>query len=161
MLADTDLDVELSSNGQRTFVDGIEFTNDIRTPSVSQAASAISALSVCRHYCVELQRKLAKRQSLVLDGRDIGSYVLPDATIKFFVTASPEVRARRRYVEMLEKGEDADYEDVLQEMKQRDFNDSNRVLAPTKQAEDAIYIDTSEKNINELVDEMLETIQKK
>lgn len=161
MLADTDLDVELSSNGQRTFVDGIEFTNDIRTPSVSQAASAISALSVCRHYCVELQRKLAKRQSLVLDGRDIGSYVLPDATIKFFVTASPEVRARRRYVEMLEKGEDADYENVLQEMKQRDFNDSNRVLAPTKQAEDAIYIDTSEKNINELVDEMLEIIQKK
>lgn len=159
MLADTDLDVELSPNGQRTFVDGIEFTEDIRTPAVAQAASAISALGVCRLYCVELQRELAERQSLVLDGRDIGSYVLPDATVKFFVTASPEVRAKRRYYEMLEKGEDVDYEDVLQEMKQRDFDDSNRALAPTKQADDAVFIDTTGRSIDELVEEMLGIIQ--
>ncbi|GEM_PF-258079 len=161
MLADTDLDVELASDGQRTFVDGIEYTQDIRTPAVSQAASDISALSVCRQYCVDLQRALAERQSLVLDGRDIGTYVLPNATVKFFVTARPEVRAKRRYEEMLQKGESGNYEDVLLEMKQRDFNDSNRALAPTKQADDAIYIDTSERSIDELVEEMLEAVKKK
>ncbi|NLV99483.1 MAG: (d)CMP kinase [Clostridiaceae bacterium] len=161
MLADTDLDVELSPDGQRTFVDGIDVTDDIRTPAVSQAASDISALSVCRHFCVDRQRALAERQSLVLDGRDIGTYVLPDASVKFFVTASPEVRAKRRYEEMLQKGESSNYDDVLLEMKQRDFNDSNRALAPTKQADDAIFIDTSGRSVADLVEEMLDLVNKK
>ena len=161
MLTDTDLDVELSPEGQRTYVDGVDYTDDIRTPEVSLAASAISALSVCRHYCVELQRELAARQSLILDGRDIGTYVLPDATVKFFITASPEVRARRRYEEMQAKGDNGVYEDVLQEMIQRDHNDSNRALAPTKQAEDAILIDTDGRSIAELIEEMLAVIEQK
>lgn len=161
MLTDTDLDVELSPEGQRTYVDGVDYTDDIRTPEVSLAASAISALSVCRHYCVELQRELAARQSLILDGRDIGTYVLPNATVKFFITASPEVRARRRYEEMLAKGDNGIYEDVLQEMIQRDHNDSNRALAPTKQAEDAILIDTDGRSIAELIEEMLAAIEQK
>lgn len=161
MLTDTDLDVELSPEGQRTYVDGVDYTDDIRTPEVSSAASAISALSVCRHYCVELQRELAARQSLILDGRDIGTYVLPNATVKFFITASPEVRARRRYEEMQAKGDNGVYEDVLQEMIQRDHNDSNRALAPTKQAEDAILIDTDGRSIAELIEEMLAVIEQK
>lgn len=161
MLTDTDLDVELSPEGQRTYVDGVDYTDDIRTPEVSLAASAISALSVCRHYCVELQRELAARQSLILDGRDIGTYVLPNATVKFFITASPEVRARRRYEEMQAKGDNGVYEDVLQEMIQRDHNDSNRALAPTKQAEDAILIDTDGRSIAELIEEMLAAIEQK
>ncbi|HHU04353.1 MAG TPA: (d)CMP kinase [Fastidiosipila sp.] len=161
MLTDTDLDVELSPEGQRTYVDGVDYTDDIRTPEVSLAASAISALSVCRHYCVELQRELAARQSLILDGRDIGTYVLPNATVKFFITASPEVRARRRYEEMQAKGDNGVYEDVLQEMIQRDHNDSNRALAPTKQAEDAILIDTDGRSIAELIEEMLAVIEQK
>ena len=161
MLTDTDLDVELSPEGQRTYVDGVDYTDDIRTPEVSLAASAISALSVCRHYCVELQRELAARQSLILDGRDIGTYVLPNATVKFFITASPEVRARRRYEEMQAKGDNGVYEDVLQEMIQRDHNDSNRALAPTKQAEDAILIDTDRRSIAELIEEMLAVIEQK
>ncbi|MDD4541506.1 MAG: (d)CMP kinase [Eubacteriales bacterium] len=161
MLDETNLDVKLSGSGQRTFVDGIDYTDDIRTPEVSQAASDISALAACRRYCVELQRELAERQSLVLDGRDIGTYVLPDATVKFFVTASPQVRAKRRYEEMLAKGENGTYEDVLKEMKQRDFNDSTRALAPTKQAEDAIFIDSSERSIEKLVEEMLGIINEK
>ena len=161
MLTDTDLDVELSPEGQRTYVDGVDYTDDIRTPEVSLAASAISALSVCRHYCVELQRELAARQSLILDGRDIGTYGLPNATVKFFITASPEVRARRRYEEMQAKGDNGVYEDVLQEMIQRDHNDSNRALAPTKQAEDAILIDTDGRSIAELIEEMLAVIEQK
>ncbi len=161
MLAATDLDVGLAPDGQRTFVDGIEFTQDIRTPAVSQAASDISALSVCRHFCVDLQRALADRQSLVLDGRDIGTYVLPQATVKFFVTASLEIRARRRYEEMLQKGENGNYEDVLLDMQQRDYNDSNRALAPTKQAEDAILIDTSGRSVDDLVEEMLDLVKKR
>lgn len=110
---------------------------------------------------MELQRELAARQSLILDGRDIGTYVLPNATVKFFITASPEVRARRRYEEMQAKGDNGVYEDVLQEMIQRDHNDSNRALAPTKQAEDAILIDTDGRSIAELIEEMLAVIEQK
>lgn len=144
----------------RTLLDGEDVSDYIRTPAVSQMASDCSALPVVREKLVELQRELGKQKSVVMDGRDIGTNVFPDAEIKFFVTATAEERAKRRYLELLAKGETVEYQAVLSDMKIRDYNDSTRSLHPLKQAEDAILLDTTHMTIEEVIARIMEEIER-
>ena len=139
------LDVVYEGDNQQVLVNGRNVTGMIRTPEVSIAASKVGVVPKVRLKLVELQREIASRSDVVMDGRDIGSYVLPDAAVKVFITASVEVRAQRRFVELKAKGNDAvTYEEVLTDMKFRDANDSSRAFAPLKQADDAVLLDTSD-----------------
>lgn len=139
------LDVVYEGDNQQVLVNGRNVTGMIRTPEVSIAASKVGVVPKVRLKLVELQREIASRSDVIMDGRDIGSYVLPDAAVKVFITASVEVRAQRRFVELKAKGNDAvTYEEVLTDMKFRDANDSSRAFAPLKQADDAVLLDTSD-----------------
>lgn len=151
------LDVELLyENGlQKVFCNGKDCSVLIRTSEIGEGASVISQYASVREKLLDLQRNVARQHSCVMDGRDIGSVVLPHANKKFFLTASPEVRARRRTLEFREKGEPANYENILEEVKKRDERDMNRAVAPLKQVEDAIFIDSSDLNIEEVVDRIL------
>lgn len=139
---------------QRVFVNDEDVSDCIRTPEVSMAASAVSALPAVRQFLLQLQRDLAASSNVIMDGRDIGTVVLPDAGLKIFLTASPEERARRRYLELQEKGVDTTLEAVLEDMRQRDHNDSSRAAAPLKAAEDAVLIDTTGCSLEEAVERM-------
>jgi len=143
LLEDIDLKTVYVDGEQQILLNGVNVMPYIRTPEMSTAASDISALPCVRKKLVEMQREVAKQYDVVLDGRDIGTYVLPDAPYKFFLTADPAERARRRHAELLSKGIHKDYDDVLSEMLQRDANDSSRALAPLKKADDAILIDAT------------------
>lgn len=143
VLADTQVDIRFVDGEQRVFLDGEDVSDDIRTPVASMMASAVSAKSPVRAFLLEMQRKLARENNVVMDGRDIGTVVLPDATVKIYLTATAEDRAMRRYKELIEKGQKVTYEDVLSDQKQRDFNDMNRPIAPLKQADDAVLADTT------------------
>ena len=139
------LDVVYEGDNQQVIANGRNVTGMIRTPEVSIAASKVGVVPKVRLKLVELQREIASRSDVVMDGRDIGSYVLPNAAVKVFVTASVEVRAQRRFIELKAKGnETVTYEEVLADMKFRDANDSSRAFAPLKQAEDAVLLDTSD-----------------
>lgn len=161
MLPDTDVTIEYRDDAQHIILDGEDVNGFIRTEEISQAASVISTIPEVRVKLVELQRALAKNQNIVMDGRDIGTYVLPDAPYKFYVTASPEVRARRRYLEYEQKGtlDGRSFEQILEEIKERDYRDSNREFAPLRPAEDAVIIDTSEMDIDTAVNSVLERLQ--
>ncbi|NLA95594.1 MAG: (d)CMP kinase [Clostridiaceae bacterium] len=161
MLASTTMEIDLSDRVQKTLVDGEDMSPYIRTPEASKAASDISTLPVCRDYCVRIQRELGKRQALILEGRDIGTYVFPDAPVKFFVTASAEARAQRRLKDLEKAGIETSMEEVLSEMEERDRQDAERELAPTKRAEDAILIDSSRMSAAEVVDAMIDVIRQK
>ncbi len=156
---DIDLDIKYVDGTQRTFLDGEDVSEKIREPHVSMAASNVSSLKCVRLKMVDMQRKIANSMSCVLDGRDIGSYVLPNAEYKFYITASVDVRATRRYKELVEKGHEVDFEQLKAEIEQRDFNDKNRDFAPLKQAEDAIYLDTSDLSIEEVLQKILSYIE--
>lgn len=145
------LDVEHKDGVQRTLLDGRDVSEAIREPHVSMAASAVSKLPSVRLKMTEKQREIARKSSCVLDGRDIGTVVLPDADFKFFLTASPLVRARRRYLEYLSQGHKVDYEKLLEEIRLRDEQDETRALAPLKKADDAVEIDTSDLSIEEVI----------
>ena len=151
------VDVELLyENGvQKVFCNGKDCSALIRTSEIGEGASVISQYASVREKLLDLQRNVARQHSCVMDGRDIGSVVLPHANKKFYLTASPEVRARRRTLEFREKGEPTNYEAVLEEVKKRDERDMNRAVAPLKQVEDAIFIDSSDLNIEEVVDRIL------
>ena len=151
------IDVELLyENGvQKVFCNGTDCSTLIRTSEIGEGASVISQYASVREKLLDLQRNVARQHSCVMDGRDIGSVVLPHANKKFYLTASPEVRARRRTLEFREKGEPANYENILEEVKKRDERDMNRAVAPLKQVEDAIFIDSSDLNIEEVVDRIL------
>ena len=136
---------------QQMFLQGENVTDQIRTPEVSMAASGVSAHSCVRAYLLDLQRRLARENNVIMDGRDIGTVVLPDADVKIFLTASSAVRAKRRFNELIAKGEDITYEKVLADVEKRDYADSHRAISPLKQAEDAIIADTSELNFEESV----------
>lgn len=129
---------------QHMLVNGEDVTDRIRLPEVSAAASKVAAVGAVRSYLLEMQRQLAREHDVIMDGRDIGTVVLPDATVKIFLTASAEARAQRRRKELEEKGQPADYETVLADIRQRDYQDTHREIAPLKQAEDAILVDTSD-----------------
>lgn len=158
MLSDTKVDVALHEGGQRVFLDGRDVTEDIREHRVSKTASDISALPVVRKKMAELQRQIAAKSSCVLDGREIGSFVLPGADYKFFLTASAGVRAARRTKELAEKGQHLAYEEVLRDIESRDQRDAGRAFAPLKCVSDAVVVDSSELTAAEVVDKFLNVI---
>ncbi|MBQ4561494.1 MAG: (d)CMP kinase [Clostridia bacterium] len=145
---------------QRVYLNGEDVSNDIRTPEISMYASAVSAIPEVRAFLLDLQRDMAKKHNVIMDGRDIGTVILPDATVKIFMTASPEGRAKRRYKELCEKGIETTYEEVLSDMIERDRNDSTRDVAPAVPAEDAIHFDNSSDGIENSVAELIEIIDK-
>ena len=142
-----DIDVKLSFNDEGTqivLLNGEDVSSFIRTPEASMFASAVSAIPEVRAFLLDLQRNMAKSDNVIMDGRDIGTVVLPDAKIKIFLTASPEKRAMRRHKENIEKGIDSTYEEVLKDVNQRDYQDSHREIAPLKPAKDSVLVDTSD-----------------
>lgn len=154
--------IEYAEDGlQHMIMNGMDVTEDIRTQEISQKASLISAHACVREMLLDMQRDLANAYDVVMDGRDIGTVVLPKATVKIFLTASAEVRAKRRCNELLAKGQKAKYETVLKEIQQRDYQDTHREIAPLKMARDSIKVDTSEMNIEETVAALLKIIREK
>ena len=143
VLADTTVDIRFVNGEQHVFLDGDDVSEEIRTPIASMMASAVSAKSEVRAFLLEMQRKLARENDVLMDGRDIGTVVLPNATVKIFLTASAEERARRRYEELLTKGMSVTFEEVYDDMVKRDYADSHREIAPLKQADDAVLADTT------------------
>ncbi len=133
-------------------VDGTEVESKIRTPEISEAASIYSALPPVRASLVQAQREIGHRKSVIMDGRDIGTNVFPDAQYKFYLTATAEERADRRYKELVERGQEVVYEEILEDIRQRDHNDMTRVLNPLRKAEDAIEVDSTHMSIDEVVD---------
>jgi cytidylate kinase len=133
-------------------MNGMDVTGDIRSQDISQKASLVSAHAVVREVLLDMQRDVARKNNVIMDGRDIGTVVLPNADVKIFLTASPEVRAKRRTDELTAKGQKAVYETILKEIIQRDYQDSHRLVAPLKQADDAVLVDTSNLNIEEVME---------
>lgn len=148
MLDDTDIDF---CSGD-VILDGEVINDQIRTPEMSMAASACSALGMVRTKLVQLQRGMGQKKSVIMDGRDICEVVLPDAEYKYYLTAAAEERARRRTLELQEKGQDVTFEQVLEDIQQRDYNDMNRAVTPLRKAEDAVEIDSTSMSIEEVVD---------
>lgn len=151
MLADTKIDVTQENGVQHVYLDGNDVSSAIRENAVSKAASDISAVPCVRYKMVELQREIASRCDTVLDGRDIGTFVLPNAEYKIFLTASAEERAKRRYTELKAKGSTLTLEQIKDDIVKRDYNDSHRTLAPLKKADDATEVDTTAMSIDDVV----------
>ena len=158
MLSSTELDIRFLDGEQVVMLDNENVNGLIRTPEVSMMASECSALGVVRDFLLDMQRNLAKRNSVVMDGRDIGTVVLPNAKVKIFLTASALARAKRRYNELLEKGANVDLDSVLKDIEERDYNDSHREIAPLKQAEDATLVDTTELDLEQSFELLLKTV---
>lgn len=144
---------------QHMYLNGEDVTTDIRQHEISAYASAVSAIPQVRAFLLEMQRSFARTNNVVMDGRDIGTVVLPDAQVKIFLTADPEDRARRRYEELLQRGQQADYDTVLKDLIQRDYNDSHRESAPLKQADDAILLDTTGNTLEQSYELVLNTVK--
>lgn len=155
------VDLKFVDNEQKIFLCGEEVSGEIRTPEVSMMASRVSAILAVREFLFDLQRDLAKKNNVIMDGRDIGTVILPDADVKIFLTASLEKRAQRRYKEMLGKGLDVTYDGILSDIKKRDYDDSHRKVAPLKPAVDAILVDTSDYSLEESIRLVLDVIRKK
>lgn len=153
------LDIRLVDGTQHVYLNGEDVSEAIRAEAIGMAASAVSAHGAVRAFLLETQRSLAAGQNVLMDGRDIGTVVLPHATVKIFLTASPEARARRRCLELRQKGKDADYETVLADIRRRDEQDTNRPIAPLREAEDAIRIDTSEIDFDQSFELLKRTIR--
>lgn len=159
-----DIDVKLSFNDEGTqivLLNGEDVSSFIRTPEASMVASAVSAIPEVRAYLLDLQRNMAKSDNVIMDGRDIGTVVLPDAKIKIFLTASPEKRAMRRHKENIEKGIDSTYEEVLKDVNQRDYQDSHREIAPLKPAENSVLVDTSDYDFDGSKELLLKVIKER
>ena len=159
MLPTVDLDIKYIDGVQHVYLDGKDVSKEIREHRMSKAASDISRIPAVRLKLVEMQRALAAKYDCVLDGRDITSYVLPNADYKFFITASPEVRAKRRFDELTAKGETIDFSVLLEDIKKRDYNDSHRDFAPLTRTEDSVYIDTSDMSIEDVLTKVLSYIK--
>ncbi len=157
---DINLEIKYIDGTQHTYLDDEDVSEKIREPHVSMAASNISSLKCVRLKMVDMQRKIASQMSCVLDGRDIGSFVLPNADFKFYITASSEVRADRRYKELTLKGHKVDFNELKKEIEQRDYNDKNRDFAPLTKAKDAIEIDTSFMTIEQVTNNVLSHIER-
>lgn len=161
VLDKTDIDIKYLNGEQQIFLNGENVSEEIRTPEVSVGASNVAVIPEVRLRMVDMQRKLAETRSVIMDGRDIGTYVLPNADVKIFLTASVDERAKRRYDELLEKGTNITYEEVKSDMEYRDKNDSEREFAPLKAADDAIIVDTTEYSRERSVEIVIETIKKR
>ena len=161
-LDDVNIEIEHQEDGvQHMILNGQDVTGEIRTPEMSKYASGVSAQKCVRDYLLEMQRKFARKHNVVMDGRDIGTVVLPHAQVKIFLTASPEERAKRRFEELTAKGERVTFEKVLQDMKARDKQDSERAIAPLKAAPDAVKLDTSGYEIEQSVGAILDIVRRK
>ncbi len=154
------MQIRYIDGAQRVLVNGEDVSDKIRTPEVSMAASAVSSLPAVRRFLFDLQRDIAKTNNVIMDGRDIGTVVLPDAQVKIFLTASAEIRAQRRFEELTEKGEMVTYEAVLADMEKRDYDDSHREAAPLKAAEDAVLVDSSSLDLQQTVAVMKAIVEK-
>ena len=161
VLDDIKIDIQYREDGQRIILNGEDVSGKIREPEVSIGASDIAVIPSVRLKLVELQRELAKNNNVIMDGRDIGTYVLPDANVKIFLTASVDERAKRRVLEFKQKGQELDIEKVKEDIKYRDKNDSEREFAPLKQADDAVLLDSTEYDFNQVVEKVIEIINSK
>ena len=156
------VEIEYDEDGlQHMMMNGMDVTKDIRTPDISQKASLISAHACVRDMLLDMQRELAEQNNIVMDGRDIGTVVLPHATVKIFLTASPEVRAKRRCDELSAKGQKVDYNKVLKDIQQRDYQDTHREIAPLKMSRDSIKVDTSDMTIEEVLEKLKDIVAQK
>ncbi len=155
------IDIEYTNGTQRMFLNGEDVSDKIRTPEISMGASDVSAIPAVREKLVALQRELSCTKNVIMDGRDIGTHVLPNADVKIFLTASPEIRAKRRHKELLEKGIDINLEQVFVDIKERDRQDQTRAVSPLRKASDAIELDTSELTFEESVSRVLDLINNK
>ncbi len=162
LLSSINVDLTFNEKGdQVVLLDGEDVSGVIRTPEASMMASKISAIPAVRAYLLDLQRNMAKTHNVIMDGRDIGTVVLPDAQVKIFLTASPEARAQRRYTELVEKGMDVKYEDILQDVITRDYNDTHRETAPLKPAEGCVMVDTTELDFEQSVEKIISVIKER
>lgn len=159
MLPDIHIDVKYEDGVQCVYLNGENLGDRIRRPEISMAASDVSSVPVVRAFLLDTQRDIARRNSVVMDGRDIGTVILPDADVKVFMVASPEARALRRTKELEEKGMPASFDDVLREMKERDAQDSGRAIAPAIPAPDAIHLDNSGMSVEESVQAVIDLIE--
>lgn len=147
--------IEYVNGEQQVFLNGENVTAYLRTEEVGRMASSTSIYPDVRFKLVELQRKLAKKENVIMDGRDIGTYVLPDANVKIYLTASSDARAKRRYLELTQKGEKCDYDEIKKDIEERDYRDMHREFAPLRQAEDAVLVDTSDMTIEDVINSIL------
>ena len=159
LLPETKVELRYIDGAQQVFLNGEDVSEAIRMPEASMAASNVSAIPAVRTFLLDLQRDMAKNNNVIMDGRDIGTVILPDAQYKFFLTASAEVRADRRFKELKEKGIDVDYNALLEEIIQRDYNDSHRETAPLRQADDAILIDSSNMTLEESINAIADRVK--
>ena len=156
------INIEYDEDGvQHMIMNGMDVSGDIRTQDISQKASLVSAHAVVRDVLLDMQRDVAKQHNVIMDGRDIGTVVLPKADVKIFLTASPEVRAKRRTDELIAKGQKANYDQILKEIQQRDYQDTHRPIAPLKMAKDSIKVDTSDLDIEGVVAAIREIVGRK
>lgn len=160
IIDEINLDVEIIDGVQNIFMNGENVSDLIRTPQISMAASNVSAVIEVRNKLVDIQRDLSKSKSVIMDGRDIGTVVLPNADTKIYLTASPEERAKRRYNELINKGSKVSYQEVYDDLIIRDRNDSTRAASPLKAADDAIILDTTGMSLEEVVNESIKLINK-
>lgn len=161
LLPNINIEVKYENGSQRVYLNGEDLGDRIRTPEMSMYASAVSAIPAVRAFLLDTQKDIARKNSVIMDGRDIGTVILPDADLKVFLTASPECRARRRYDELVAKGQNVRYEDVLDEMNERDKNDSTRATAPAVAAADAITFDNTGMGLEETVEKIISMIAEK
>ena len=160
ILPEISIEVKYENSAQVIYLNGVNHGDAIRTPEMSMYASHVSAIPAVRAFLLETQKQIAKTNSVIMDGRDIGTVILPNADVKIFLTASAECRAMRRYNELCARGQSVRYEDVLAEMNQRDEQDSSRAIAPAKPAEDAIILDNSDLDFDQSVDAIIEIVNK-
>lgn len=162
MLPNITVELKFDEKGeQRVYLNGEDVSSLIRTPEISMAASSVSQIPAVRDFLLELQRSIARDNNVIMDGRDIGTVVLPNADVKIFLFASPECRAERRYKELIEKGQDVKYEDVLKDVNDRDYQDSHREIAPLKPTEESVMADTTGKALPESIEMVVSVIKEK
>lgn len=162
MLPGITVELKFDDEGeQRVYLNGEDVSSLIRTPEISMAASSVSRIPKVREFLLELQRSIARENNVIMDGRDIGTVVLPNADVKIFLFASPECRAERRYKELIEKGQDVKYEDVLKDVNDRDYQDSHREIAPLKPTDESVMADTTGKALPESIEMVVSVIKEK
>ena len=161
MLNEIQIDIQYVDGNQRIFLGGEDVSEAVRTEKSGRYASAVSALPAVRQFLLGLQRRLAENQNVIMDGRDIGTVILPQAQVKIFLTASPEERARRRFAELRQKGQPADYDQVYQDLLERDQRDSRRTAAPLRPAADAVTLDATAYSLEETLERMKQIIGEK
>lgn len=161
MLSDTKVELKYADGVQSVYLNGENVSGLIRTPEISMGASVVSAIPKVRAFLLDLQRDIAQKNNVIMDGRDIATVVLPNADVKIFLFASPECRAKRRYDELIEKGESVTFDEVLDDVNKRDYQDSHREIAPLRPSEDSVMADTSELDLNGSVELVVDIIKER